>query len=176
MFIYFKKLFERNKSTAKPSFGFALVEIVIGSAIIVTAILSLISVYNTYLLHALSNSKNIQAGLLLEEGVEAVKFLRDKGWTTYIQPLSSNTTYYLSWNSGLSMWTSSSTPVPYIDNKFLRTFVLEDVKRNGSDQIASSGTTDPGTKKLTVTVAYTTTGSATSTKTMSTYITNLFSN
>jgi len=173
MFSYFKKTKNKNCSL-KVSAGFALVEIVIGSAIIVSAVLSLITVYNTYLLHGLSNSKNIQAGLLLEEGIEAVKFLRDRGWTVYIQPLTSNNAYRLVWSSGT--WTSSSASQPYIDNIFDRTFILEDVRRDGSDRIASSGTLDPDTKKLTVTVAYRAAGTATTTKTMSTYITNLFDN
>ncbi|MEK7066025.1 MAG: hypothetical protein AAB965_00445, partial [Patescibacteria group bacterium] len=75
-----------------------------------------------------------------------------------------------------SMWTSTTTGYGrYIDGDFDRTFVLSNVYRNSSDSIASSGTLDSGTKKLVVSVSYRTL-LGTTTKTMSTYITNLFSN
>jgi type II secretory pathway pseudopilin PulG len=155
--------------------GMGLVEIVIGTAIIVTGILALSSSYGLYVRYALTNDKNLQSGYIIEEDLEAVTFLRDKSWTTYIQPLSTSTTYYLSWNAVANpYWQTTATP-QYVDNTFLRSFVVRDVFRDANGKIASSGTYDPNTKFITASVAYYQ-GSATTTQTMSTYVANLYAN
>lgn len=149
--------------------GLALVEILIGSAIISVGILAVISSYNTYLNYALSNQKNIQAAYLLEEGMEVMRFMRDKGWTNNISKLSTTTVYYLTFSGG--SWATTTTKT-YIDSEFERGITITDVKRDANDDIASSGTYDPNTKKVTATVSYWQ-GHATTTKTLSTYIANI---
>ncbi len=151
--------------------GFGLIEVVIGSAIITIGILGVITGFTTYVRYALSNERNIQAAYLLEEGVEAVTFLRDKGWTTYITPLTASTTYYLAYNG--SYWTATTTK-QYVE-EFVRSFVITAVTRDANDKIAASGTNDPNTKKVTVTLQYHQ-GSSTTTKSISTYITNMYEN
>lgn len=152
--------------------GMALVEILIGSAIISMGILAASSAYSTYVSYALANQKNIQASYILEEGLEVMTFFRDKGWTANISKLGTTTTYYLSWSG--TDWATTTTP-QYVDGQFLRSISVTDVKRDGSDRIASSGMYDPNTKKITTTVDYSQ-GHATTTKSVSTYITNLYSN
>lgn len=149
-----------------------LVEVVIGASILTVGILALIGSYSTFVSFAFSNQKNVEAGYLLEEGLEAVTFLRDKGWAVNIATLSTTTTYYLTFNG--SYWATTTTPV-YVDGQFLRTIGISDVKRDGSDRIAETGTFDPNTKKITATVAYFQ-GHATTTKSISTYITNIYEN
>lgn len=152
--------------------GFALVEIIIGSSIISVGIIAAITSFNTYLNYAFSNQKNVQASYLLEEGLEAVTGFRDKGWSTYISKLSTTTTYYLTF-SGTS-WATTTSP-QYVDGEFLRSININDVKRDASDNISTSGTYDPNTKEVVATVSYSQ-GHATTTKSISTYITNLYAN
>lgn len=156
--------------------GFGVIEIVIGSAIILAGIVSLMAAYTIYTKFALANDKNVQAAYLAEEGIEAVSFLRDSGWNSNIKNLSTTTTYYIAWSS--STWKSTTTP-QYVDGTFLRSFAITDVSRDsGNDKISttSSGVYyDPNTKKITVTLQYYQ-GHATTTQTMNTYITNLYGN
>jgi len=150
----------------------ALVEILIGSAIISVAILAVSSAYSTYVSYALANQRNIQASYILEEGLEVMTFFRDKGWANNIAKLSTTTTYYLSWSG--TDWATSTT-AQYVDGMFLRKLNVADVKRDGSDRISSSGTYDSNTKQITATVDYFQ-GHSTTTRVMSTYITNLYGN
>lgn len=149
--------------------GIGLVEVVLASAIILLIVVSVVESYAVYINFALTNQNNVQANFILEEGVESVLFLRDGGWSTNISTLTASTTYYLYFNG--TTWQSTSTQ-QYIDSKFLRSFVLNNVNRDANDDIAVSGTNDPNTKKFTVTVAYPA-GHSTTTKSMSTYITNI---
>lgn len=149
--------------------GFGLLEILIGSAIIVTGILALSEGYTLYMKYALANEKNIQAAYLAEEGLEAMTFLRDWGWTAKIKPLSTTTAYQLYWNG--SYWTTVMTN-QYVDGLFLREIRIADVARDSNGNIAASGTYDPNTKLITVTLSYVQ-GRSTTTKSISTYITNI---
>ena len=156
----------------KKNRGFGLIEIVIGSAIILSGILAVIASYSTYIEYALANEKNVEAANVLEEGLEVMTFLRNKGWNANILPLATTTTYYLSFDG--SSWTTTTT-AQYVDGMFLRSINIDDVRRDGTDAISSSGTIDPNTKKITATVSYFQ-GHATTTRSISTYIANLYSN
>jgi prepilin-type N-terminal cleavage/methylation domain-containing protein len=149
--------------------GFTLVEVVVASAIIVTGVLALSEGYTRYVKFAQINEKNIQAVYLAEEGLEAMTHIRDQSWAS-IRTLSTSSPRYIYWNS--TRWQTTTTP-EYVDAVFLRSFTIGDVYRNGSDQIASSGTYDPDTKYITVNVAYKQ-GQSTTTKTLSTYLTNIY--
>ena len=121
---------------------------------------------------AFANQKNVQASYILEEGMEAITFLRDKGWNANIATLSTSTTYYLSFNG--SYW-ATTTIAQYVDGEFLRSLRVSDVYRDGSDKIASSGTYDSGTKQVTATVSYFQ-GHATTTKSVTTFVANIYAN
>lgn len=130
----------------------------------------IVNSFNVYVRYALANQDNIQTAYLLEEGVEATRLLRDKGWSTNIAPLSTTTTYYFAFTGGT--WATTTTP-QYVDGRFLRSMAIRDVQRNAStDDITSSGTYDPYTKLVTVTVSYRG-REATTTRTLSTYISDL---
>ncbi|MFA5888669.1 MAG: hypothetical protein WCW47_01215 [Candidatus Paceibacterota bacterium] len=148
--------------------GMALVEILIGSAIISVGILAVSSVFSTYVQYAFANQQNVSASYILEEGLEIMTYFRDKSWTN-ISALSTSTTYYLSFSND---WATTTTP-QYIDNIFLRKINITDVKRDAGDEISASGTYDPNTKKITTTVEYWQ-GHGTTTRAISTYITNLY--
>lgn len=153
--------------------GISLVEVVIGSAIILVAFLSLIGTYNVFLRASFANTNTVQASLLVEEGIEAIRIFRDSGWMANIAPLSNNTDYYFYWNS--STWTATTTSV-LVDGIYERKFVLAPVYRSSSDVIAPSGTLDANIKKATVTVSWLSPAGATTSLSAATYITNLFAN
>ena len=112
-----------------------------------------------------------QANFLLEEGLEAARIWRDTSWTN-LGDWSSETEYYLIWSSG--KW-ATSTINTFLDGKFERKIKLEAVSRDGDsdDIVVNGGADDPGTKLITAAVAWRASG-ATTTKTVSTYLTRLF--
>jgi prepilin-type N-terminal cleavage/methylation domain-containing protein len=152
--------------------GFGLIEIVVSVAIIGAVLYGFFLFYRQSLVMSQKTTVLVQSNMLLVEGIEVVKFLRDESWSTNIVSLATSTSHYLIFTSGDWEIVSTSTT---IDNVFTRWFVLEDVFRDGSDDIAASGTFDPNTKKLTMNVAAAI-RDATTTESVETYIANLFDN
>lgn len=165
----------KEKSNIKNSLtgmkkGIGLIEVLVAVFIFTIILSSLILVSNMYLSGAGDNLKITQAAYLAEEGVEAVKTIRDNSWTN-ISNITTDQSYYLYFNVASSTWQATTTKI-YTDS-FLRSFVLDNVLRNSSTKdISDSGTVDPKTKELTVFVSwYGKTG--TTTKSLETYITDI---
>ncbi|MBI2475794.1 MAG: hypothetical protein HYV67_00945 [Candidatus Taylorbacteria bacterium] len=152
--------------------GVSLLEVVVGTAILLLAVTGLLTAYNVFVRVGASTLGNIKAAYLLEEGLEAMSVIRDYGWTNNIANLAVGTNYYLSWNG--TRWVTAAT-ASKIDDVYSRYIVLENVNRDGNDNIAESGSVDPGTKKLTIYVSWPN-GATTSLRFISSYLTNLFSN
>lgn len=155
----------------KYSEGFSLAEAVIVSAIASTFIIVLSLVNANYVSYALSQSDVIGANYLAEESLEAAIFMRDKSWSTYINGLAANYEYYLYFDGG--NWTATTTVES--NAPFIRTVRFDNVYRDGSDNIAASGSLDPGTRLVTATVSWAT-KTGTSTRVLQTYLTNAFNN
>jgi hypothetical protein len=150
--------------------GFSLIEIIIGIFMFTVVVLSIFGYYK----------KVLESGFLLEEGVEAVRLLRDGGWTANIAALTNGTTYYLSWNG--TNWVTTLTPLQ-VEGIFTRTVTFSAVNRESAagptqdNIVLSGGVLDPGTRKVNIAVSWMPIGSAAlSTETVETYITNMFSN
>lgn len=156
--------------------GFTLLEVVIASSIITTAMLAILNSYSFFILAEKGNTARVKSIFLVEEGIEAGRYLRDKGWTANIKPLSTTTSYYLyfSTSTGNGFWQATTSPQIY-DGIFTRKITFGQVYRNNSTQnistTSSGSTVDPNTRKVTVTVAWTDSLGST-TKSMSTYLTN----
>jgi len=160
-----------KKSYQKTNYGLTLVEVLIATSIILVFLLALLGVHNFYLRTALSSGEVIKAGQLAEESLEVMRFLRDSNWDSNIAPLSLDTDYGLVFNAGT--WQTSTTNL-WIDNVFERKVTLSAVYRDSSGDIVSSGgTLDPGTVLLVSSVSWLKVG-ATTTKSVSTYLTNLY--
>ena len=156
--------------------GFGLVEIIIASAIISVSIFSLsaIAVIGSRL--QVQSLEKIRANFLAEEGLEALRFLRDKSWSGNLFTLSSGVDYYINFSTSTSLWSISSTPSYYIDSLFERKVKTENVFRDSNDDIVlSGGTNDPDTKKFTVFVAWYS-KAGTSTVQLNTYLSDIFNN
>ena len=147
--------------------GFGLVEILVGSAILVTIMLSFSFFYRQALELSNQTTKFVQSNLLIEEGLEVVKLMRDDGWATNIASIATNTPQHLSFSG--SLWISTTT-ISFIDGLYDRTLIFEDVFRDGNEDIASAGTYDPNARKVTVGVSWY--KPSTTTRSVSTYITN----
>jgi Tfp pilus assembly protein PilV len=153
--------------------GFSMIEALIASSICLMVFLGVAIAFRMTVKAAFNNTARLQAAYLEEEGQEAVRILRDNGWTTNIASHSSGTTFYLTWDG--STWNATSTKT-YVDSFFERSVVLNDVYRNSSqDIVTNGGTLDPKTKKATVSVLWRENG-ATTTRSLATYLTNIFNN
>lgn len=151
-------------------YGFGMVEIIIGATVLSVSLLGISNFFQSTLAVSHTTSAMVQGGYLLEEGVEVVKLFRDEDYSSNIAQMSTTTPTYVAWDG--TAW-ATSTVNTFIDGKFERSIIAGEVTRDAGGDIASSGTFDPNTKLITVTVAWQTKG-ATTTKTIQTYITNIF--
>lgn len=148
--------------------GFFLIEVVVAASIISVVLILLLGSIQNSVQASKRSLERTQVSYLLEEGAEATKSIRDGSWST-ISALTNGTTYYLSWNG--SGWSFTTTP-QQID-AFTRTVTFDSVSRESSDDIVTAGgTLDPGTRKITVAVSWST-PSGTQTETLVFYIANI---
>jgi hypothetical protein len=155
--------------------GSALIEVVVGAAILVGVFSTFGGIAHYALRITNDSSLRIRSAFLASEGVEAIKTMRDRTWNGTIVPLTAGTEYYFTFASASGEWQATSTPVT-VDGIFTRKIKLENVSRDVLDRItASGGSNDPNTRKATITVTWTGRGGV-KTDRMSTYITNIFKN
>ena len=132
-------------------------EIIIGTTIISLSLVGLITSFNLFVRTGLANTQKVQAVYILEESIEAFRYIRDDGWTANISTLSKNVSYNLAFDG--SNWEATTTSA-LIDNVFDRTITIVDVYRRDSDDdiIAStspdSKTLDPNTVQVTASVSW----------------------
>lgn len=152
--------------------GISVIEILIASSIISLTVISISVAYGNFVYLSRQNTAKVQAALLLDEGSEAVKTMRGERWSN-IASTTASTTYYFTWAT--DRWRATTTPV-IVDGMFYRTFVVSPVYRDVSTFNIlpdTSGTLDPGTKKIDITVAWSDKG-ATSTRSSTIYVFNIY--
>ncbi|MFQ5661946.1 MAG: hypothetical protein ACE5F2_01705 [Candidatus Paceibacteria bacterium] len=165
-----KRKIKLNNNYSK---GMGLMEIIIGTTIISLSLVGLITAFNLFVSTGLSNTQKVQAVYILEESIEASRYIRDSGWTANISTLSKGVPYNLAFDG--SNWEATTTAQASIDNVFDRTITIEDVYRRDSDDdiVAStspdSKTLDPNTIQITAKVLWD--GGEVNT---TTYFTNIF--
>lgn len=151
--------------------GFSLLEIVIAASVLTVVMLGAIGTLTLAIKMSLSNTAKVQAVFLEEEGIEAVRILRDNGWTTNIA--SQVSPFYLVFDG--TTWQATTANV-YVDGMFERRVTIESIYRDAQQKIVwSGGTLDSNAKKVTVAVSWLS-GNATTTKSISTILTNIFNN
>lgn len=132
--------------------GISIVEIVIAAGIIAVSITGIVAAIQVYLKIVHQNTRESQAVLLLDETAEALQYLRDVSYQTNAADIPTNTLYTIFWN-GTSYELATSTITLQYD--MTRTVTFEDVYRDNSDQIVSSGgTKDYNTKKAGITITW----------------------
>lgn len=149
--------------------GISVVEILVVISIVGIAIFSL---YELVVLSRASSSnqmRRLQAIAYAQEGIEAVRNMRDRSWDDNIASLNAGTPYYLTLSG--SAWTLTTTNPGAIENLFTRTVVLSQVNRDSNGNIVSSGTDDPDTRHVDVTITWAERGNNRNVE-IETYITN----
>lgn len=152
-----RKIKPKNDHYRIYSKGMGLMEIIIGTTIISFALVGLITAFNLFVSTGLANTQKIQAIYILEESIEAFRYIRDDGWTANISSLSRGVPYNLLFDG--SSWEATTTQA-LIDGVFSRTITIADVYRRQTDDdiIAStspdSKTLDPNTIQITAEVVW----------------------
>lgn len=147
-----------------------MVEILVAASIITASVLAAMAVAQKSIYISYQALHASQASFLLEEGAEAVRIVRDNGWNN-ISGLSTPTDYYPLFSNGTWVLSPDISQVGI----FTRKVNMANVKRNGTTgDISGTGTDDIGTKLFTVTVSWLE-GGRIITKTLSFYITDIFS-
>ena len=150
--------------------GLTLVEIIIAGAIIATALFAIVSFLIFARGTSLQNVNVAEATSLAQEGMEAVRTMRDEAWSS----VSTAGTYYPVIQSG--KWILIPADPGPINGLYTRAITIEDVSRDpATNDISSSGNADPNTKKVTVAVTWSLSG-RNKDVTLTTYITNFVGN
>ncbi|MGM0482426.1 MAG: type IV pilus modification PilV family protein [Patescibacteria group bacterium] len=136
----------KSKKTNK---GITIVEILFAVAIMASFIGVLSLAFMLYLQVATAGPKHTAAVFLADEGIEAVRTIRGRGWSDEIESLTKGETYHLHFSEG--EW-SATTTEQVIDGTFVREITFSEVKRDGDDKIAETGSVDEGVRRVDVSV------------------------
>jgi competence protein ComGC len=147
------------------SLGFGLVEILVVVSVVSVMAFSAIAAIAVSLETTQRSLRMSQAQMLLTEGAEVLRIIADSDWSD-IEAITLNTPYQVDLSG--TLWQVSSGTED-IDGIFTRSFLLDDVRRDGNGEIASSGTIDDGTYLAAFTVTWTDRSGARQ-ATLSTYI------
>ncbi|TSC69432.1 MAG: hypothetical protein G01um101466_29 [Parcubacteria group bacterium Gr01-1014_66] len=146
--------------------GYGLVETIIVVAVIGGILGTFFGIEQLGIRLLRQEKEHLEAFLLAEEGMEAVRALRDTSWTTHIAPLATNGTPYYAVIEN-ARWKLTTTAPPLLEGIYTRTILFASVNRDGADRIAGAGALDPGTRKVTVRINW-----GASQKELITYITD----
>lgn len=149
--------------------GFMVVEVLVAVSIITASVLAALAVSQKSVYISRQSFHTTQASLLLEEGAEVVRVLRDNSWSN-ISSLVAGSMYYLDFSGGV--WSASLNT--NTNGIFTRTISILPVNRDASsDDIAISGVNDPNTKLATITISWNEGGTIVN-KSLKFYIVNIF--
>jgi type II secretory pathway pseudopilin PulG len=149
--------------------GIGVVEIVVVVGIAGIIMLSIFQLVVVATRPISVSTREAEATYLAEEALEAVRLLRNESWTDKIASLTDSTTYYPVIVA--SAWTLTTTNPGPLNGTYTRTIVIRTAVRDSSDNISTTGTSDPKTKRVTATVSWLEHGQAKSVI-LETYITN----
>ena len=154
--------------------GVSVVEIIIGASIISATFVVTVGVYSSLMRLSGDALPRIQGAMIADEGVQALRSMRDTSFSSNIGSLTLDTPYYLVWSDASSSFSATTTPV-FVDNNFYRTFTLSNMYRDGNQNIVPSGTLDVDGRLATVNVSFQK-RNGTSTQVSQVYILNTFNN
>lgn len=122
------------------------------AAVMAAAATGAAAAFQLYLRTAAIMSDNAAAAVLADENTEALYLLRDLGWNENIVPLSLNTEYFMSWSSTTQSYLLSTATTTVDGGKYLAEAVFRAVNRDGSFNISPTGTVDPGTRDVVISI------------------------
>jgi prepilin-type N-terminal cleavage/methylation domain-containing protein len=135
--------------------GFSLVEVLIASAMISLVAFSLVTATTKGLELSDRSLNQIKVNNIIEEGIEAVKTIRDTNWDN-IENLGIDTDYYLSFNTGSNSWQLVEVNQDeFVNEIFNRKISFHDIERDeNTDDIVASGTLDDGGRRVDISITY----------------------
>ncbi|HEY4525295.1 MAG TPA: type II secretion system protein [Candidatus Paceibacterota bacterium] len=136
--------------------GFSLIEILITSSVLITVVTGMVGALQLYMRLAAGDRDKAQAASLTQEASEALQLMRDIDWTD-IEALQEDTAYQLYWSG--SVYTATTTDI-LLNDKYVRTFTLSTLYRDGNDNVAESGTEDENGRRVLIEVFASSTPSA----------------
>ncbi len=145
--------------------GVSAVELLVGISILAIMFIAVSFTITQFLSSSRDIADKTQALYLAEEGLEMMRFIRDKQWN-YLSDLDDGNKYYLA-ISGSDVGTTTTKETIGI---FTRSIRVTGVDRNGSDDIVQSGTDDPDSKYVTAIVTW---GNPTSTVSLTTMLADI---
>ena len=155
----------------KTTGGFTLVEIVVAAAIISFCLVSMVAIASNSIAYSRRSLNTYAASASLEEGMEVVRGLQKEAWSN-ISGLAESTPYYFNFSTAPDAWALSTAS--HTDGIYTRTVTFLPVYRSsGAITANGTGTIDPGTRLVTVSVSWQEAGS-TVTKTLSAYLSNIY--
>jgi prepilin-type N-terminal cleavage/methylation domain-containing protein len=153
--------------------GFSLVELLVAISIAGIVLISMTQAV-VVAVDTTERERHITEALhFAEEGIEAVRAMRNSSWSANIQPLTTGLTYYVV-TSG-DNWSLTNTNPGLLFGQYDRTIQFAEVFRDANDTISASGTSDPDSRKMTVTVGWRE-RNATTTVVLETYLMNFLRN
>lgn len=154
--------------------GFNLVEIVVATGIISLSLVSIIAIAGRSIAVSHRALNTYTAALLLEEGAEATRIVRDDSWSA-ISGLTAGDTYYPVFDSATNTWSLSTNPSDGEVGMYTRSIIPLNVLRNAGDDIDVSGTLDTGTRFFTENISWRESNGQMQSKTESFYLSDIFS-
>lgn len=153
---------KQNKHNLKN--GFSLVEIVLAMAIfMILAVVGITTVLQSFSVNKLS-SEQLFADLYAQEGIEAVRSIKNRGWSSLAVG-----TYGLSSSTGVWAFSGSSDS----RDKYTRQLNISEVQRDiNGDIVESGGTVDVDTLKVDSVVTWNFSGPRNDTVSHTTFLTN----
>ncbi len=147
-----------------------MVEILFAVAIMSSFIGLLVLALMFHLQIATAGPKHTAAVFLAEEGIEAVKSIRGRGWFSGIEEIECGVPFFLYVSE--NEWRATTTE-QITDGTFIRKMRLEEVRRDENNRIAEEGILDPGTRLVNVEVTWDGLMGRSKAE-MSAYVTNIF--
>jgi hypothetical protein len=119
--------------------GSALVEVLVAAGILLLIGTSIMSLYILYVQASFESTLKVQATFLAEEALERLDFWRGDSWDTTFWGVATSTSLQVTESGGVVSVTSGTETV----GNFERSFVLQDVYRDGVENIAEGAAVLP---------------------------------
>lgn len=156
-----------NWSVFRSQKGQLIVEILVTMGLFAVMAPALLTGFTSVSQSKVQQEQITDSTALLNETQEAVRAVREKGWSS----ISTNGTYHPTQANGVWSLTSGTDTV----GNLTRSVTVSDVYRDSSGNIASSGTLDPSTKKVVSSISWSVprTASISATQYFTRYLDNL---
>lgn len=146
--------------------AFSLIEIVVVLFLVVVIVPAVNNVISQSVRAMATTQREVEALYLAQEGMEAVRAMRDSSWSNIAD--FEGTNYLNDVSGGLSF---SETP-SLIDGIYERQVIVSPAYRDGNDDLADSGDPETEAKKIEVIITWSELNGGSKSISLQTYVTN----